>query len=252
MGRAEIRDRVRVGFARSVAPRRDFEEIKGSPGGIDQCIGRVPLSKIFEEELRADHALAIQDEGARMGHALRLAACGRVADVIGLDRPALGIGEHREADLHAVGEGLQGLGIVITEADNLDTGGFDRLEVALQLDQLRAAVGSPVGRAVEHQGDLALAEEFLQRALLALLILEGELRRLLADLQAGILIGRASPWSGRRWPVRRAARGPPRASAIVSGMASNSFADEDGIESGGTGTVRIPGTFMRTAIGPGQ
>ena len=31
-----------------------------------------------------------------------------------------------------------------------------------ELDQLRAAERSPVGRAVEYQGDLSLAEEFVQ------------------------------------------------------------------------------------------
>ena len=132
----------------------------------------------------------IQDEGTRIGHALRPAFGGLVADVVGVDRLAPGIGEQWEGDLHAVGEGLQDLRVVIADADELDTGILDGLEVALQLDQLRAAERSPVGRAVKHQGDLALVEEFVQRALLALLVLEGEPRRRCADLQAGLFLGR--------------------------------------------------------------
>ena len=90
-----------------------------------------------------------------------------------LDRLALGVGEQRECDLHAVGEGLEDLRVVVTDADDLDPGPLNGLEVALQLDQLRAAERSPVGGPVEHQGDLALLQEFVERTLPTLLVLQG-------------------------------------------------------------------------------
>jgi hypothetical protein len=63
----------------------------------------------------------------------------------------------------------------------------------LQLNQLPAAERSPVGRAVEHEGDLALLEQVIERALFAFLILECKFRRLFADLQASLIVGRGFP-----------------------------------------------------------
>src|SRR5207245_1887900 len=109
---------------------------------LDQRVGRVAFANPFEEELRANHTRLIEDKSARMGYALRLASGGLVADVERVDRLAPGIGEQREGDLHAVGELLQDLRVIVADADELDSCVFDGLEVALQLDQLRAAEGS--------------------------------------------------------------------------------------------------------------
>ncbi len=116
----------------------------------------------FEEQLGANHTLLIDDESAWMRCAHRFPFGGLVANIVGLDGLALGIGEQREGDFQPGRGRLQDLGVIITDADDLDPGVLDRLEVTLQLDQLRAAERSPVGRAVEYQGRLALLEDLVQ------------------------------------------------------------------------------------------
>jgi hypothetical protein len=134
----------------------------GSLRRLDEGFRGVAVAIPFKEELGADHTLSIQDEGPWIRDALRPAFGCLVADVVSLDRLAPGVGEQREGDLRAVGEGLQDLRVVIADADDLNPGSLDRLEVALQLDQLRAAERSPVGGAVKDQGDLTLVEELVE------------------------------------------------------------------------------------------
>src|SRR5262249_31790184 len=145
---------------------------------------RVAVAKPFEEELRADHAVSIQDEGPRIRHAFGLPLGGLVADVVGIDRLALGVRQQGGCDLRPVRELLEDGRVVVADTYELDPGLLDRLDVALQLDQLRPAEWSPIGRAEEHEGDLTLLEELVERPLLAPLVGEGELRGRGADLQA--------------------------------------------------------------------
>ena len=130
---------------------------------------RKPSRKSFAQ----DHALLIEDEGARIGHALRLALGGLVADVVGIDRLALGVRQQGEGDLRLVGELLEDRRRIVADADDLDSRrprstSRSRCSWTNCVRQIR----SPVGRAVEDQGDLALLEELVERALLALLVLE--------------------------------------------------------------------------------
>src|SRR5262245_28365916 len=60
---------------------------------LDEFLRRVPVAVAFEEELRADYALAIHDEGPRIGDALRLPFGHLVADMVGVDRLAPGVRE---------------------------------------------------------------------------------------------------------------------------------------------------------------
>ena len=139
----------------------------------------------FEEKLRSDHTLGIDDERPREGNTLSLALRRGVEDIVFLNDLTLGIGQEGEADLRRVGEFLEDAGRIVADSDDLDARLIDRLEVTLQLDQLRAAEWSPVRRTVKDQRDFALLEQVIQRAILALLVLEGEPRSLGTNLQAG-------------------------------------------------------------------
>jgi hypothetical protein len=72
----------------------------------------------------------------------------------------------------------------------LQTGGFDFFQIGLQLNQLLFAIRSPTCRAVEDQGDIAFFQEFLERSVIAILVLEVEARGLDAYLEAGFVIRR--------------------------------------------------------------
>ncbi len=58
----------------------------------------------------------------------------------------------------------------------------------LQLDELRTAVGSPIGAAREGQQQAVGAHQAVQRMLLAVLVWQGEIGRLLADLGTALKI----------------------------------------------------------------
>ena len=59
-------------------PDKPVQPVLGGVGGhltaftALQALRSVPVAKPFKEELRADHARSIQDEGTRIGHALAL------------------------------------------------------------------------------------------------------------------------------------------------------------------------------------
>jgi hypothetical protein len=55
----------------------------------------------------------------------------------------------------------------------------------LQLDELIAAVGSPIGAAAENQQQPIFSHQFGQRSALAMLISQRKVRHLLADLSTG-------------------------------------------------------------------
>ena len=51
---------------------------------------------------------------------------------------------------------------IVTDGDNLNAGSLDLLQVALQLDQLLLAKGSPTRRAEKDQGDVAFLQKLIQ------------------------------------------------------------------------------------------
>src|SRR5215472_389273 len=82
-------------------------------GRLDKGFRRVAVAIPFEKELRTDHTLSIDDKGTGIGHSLRPAFGGFVADVVGIDRLALGVGQQWEGDLRSVGELLEQRWIII-------------------------------------------------------------------------------------------------------------------------------------------
>ena len=100
----------------------------GSLDGLrrpDEFFRRVAFTKSFEEELRPDHALLIHDERTRLGHAYRFAFRGLVANVVGVDRLALGVRQQRERDFRSFGKLLEHRRRIVADADDLDPGVFD-------------------------------------------------------------------------------------------------------------------------------
>ena len=87
---------------------------------LDECVGRVAVAITFEEELRADRAFSIQDEGSRFGHARRLAFGGLVTNMVGVDGLAPGVREQGEGDPRAVGKPLEYLRRIVADADDMD------------------------------------------------------------------------------------------------------------------------------------
>ena len=113
-------------FARSPRRWRPKQSLHGLCR-LDKSLRGVAFPKSLEEKLRANYTRLIEYKRTRIWHPLLLAPRGRVADVVSLDRLALGVRQQWKADPHPVGESLQDLGAVITDADDLDPGVLDRL-----------------------------------------------------------------------------------------------------------------------------
>ncbi len=152
---------------------------------LDDGLGGGAVSVMFEEEFGLDDAGAVDDEGAWMGDAVPAGGGLAVADAEGVDGLAFRVGQEREGDGAFLGESSEEGLAVVADGDDLAAGCLDGFKALLQLDQLRFAVGSPIGRAMEDEGDGAQLEEGGERAFLSVLIAEGEVGRGLADGEAG-------------------------------------------------------------------
>ncbi len=104
----------------------------------------------------AGDTLAIDQVGARMRQAVAK------MDAERSDRLATFVGQEWEADSGWLGEFTQHVNGVVTDTHNLSARGLDRSDVLLQLDQLLPAERSPIGRAIEDQGYIALRDEFIE------------------------------------------------------------------------------------------
>ncbi len=97
------------------------------------------------EEFLPNHAFGIDEEIPRPRHALELSGRLGVQNLVGPDRFRIRVSEQRKFDLAAVGEGLQYFLAVIADGRQFDPLFLESCFCVLQLDQLRFAVGSPIG-----------------------------------------------------------------------------------------------------------
>ena len=97
-----------------------------------------------------------------------------VQQVIPLDYRRPGVRQHGKRDAAPAGEIRERRGRVIAHRDEPEALPFQRRHPALQLHELRLAVGSPVGRAEEHQQRALRPEQRQEAVRLAVLIREGE------------------------------------------------------------------------------
>jgi hypothetical protein len=108
----------------------------------------------------------------------------RVQDSVAANRRRAGVGQQRKADPMALGEISQDLLGVVADSCYMDPLLAELFETTLQLDELRAAERSPVGRAEEHQHRAARPHDRLQVAHAAGLVSEVEIRNSLSHLRA--------------------------------------------------------------------
>jgi len=166
---------------------------RGFFGCVDECLGGVALLVAFEEELGADNAVFVDEVRAGVGHAFEtsrahfLSVHGRVADAVGVDGLAAFVGQEREVNVVLVRKALQCFDGVVADADEFDVCRFDFRFIGVQLNQLPLAVGSPIGGTVKDEGDKAVGiEEAFKGVFLAVLILEREGERLVADFDGAL------------------------------------------------------------------
>lgn len=102
-----------------------------------------------------------------------------------VDQLAANIRKHRIFDTVSLGEPLQDLARVISDRRRIDSVGLEIYERELQLDELIAAVWSPIRAAAEHQQQAVGSHQFIQRSGLTVLIGQSEIGNLLTDLGPG-------------------------------------------------------------------
>jgi hypothetical protein len=128
--------------------------------GCEDCRRRIALLVRILEIACGDDALAIDDERPRMRDAVRsrprLVLVVENAEAPDDCRP--GIGDQGKRDATRVSEPLERLCRIVTNGDEPETMPADVVVAALQLDQLRLAVGSPVGRSKEDEHGAFRAE----------------------------------------------------------------------------------------------
>ena len=90
---------------------------------------------------------------ARKGDAVKGQALGNVGveDSVSANHLAALVRQHRVGDPMGCREAGQDVGRIVTDAGELDPICLQRFVIVLQLDELRAAVGSPVGAAHKYQ-----------------------------------------------------------------------------------------------------
>src|SRR2546430_7391 len=171
---------------RSASPVISTDSGGSLPGvleGLDECFGRVPFLVSFEEKLRTDDALGIDNERARVRNAAPAFGRFLVANAVGVDGLAAGVGEEWIADGAVRGEAFEDGWRIVADGHKLAAGRLDFLQAGLQLDQLHLAVGSPIRRAVKDQCHRAFLEQRLEGNVAVVLVFEREGWRFLSDGQ---------------------------------------------------------------------
>jgi hypothetical protein len=155
------------------------------------------------EQFRPNDAVTIYQECAGVWDTVPL----RIADPVGFDRPAAGVGQQRERDVAPAGEVGQGVSGVVADGDKFETRIRDLLQVGLQLDQLLLAERSPPRRAEKDNRHGPFLPQLVERLFDTRLVLEREGRRSGADRQTRLGFGRRpitsragrwAAWLGRR------------------------------------------------------
>ncbi len=117
----------------------------------------------LEEQFGPDNPFLIQKESSWIRDSFQKWVIGHffVFDSKGSDYLALGVGEKRKGDFPFLGESRENFYLVVTNTNDLDLGGFQFLDVLLQLNQLLNAKRSPAGGTIENQGHLiSFVEKF--------------------------------------------------------------------------------------------
>lgn len=126
---------------------------KYGPGGIPLLI------RVLEEACR-HNTFPVDDKSARVRNPVRAGARLRlfVQDAKAPDDRGPRVGDQREPDSARVGELLQRRRRIVTDRNESEPLLADLIVAALQLDELRLAVGSPIGGAEEHEHRALWAE----------------------------------------------------------------------------------------------
>lgn len=127
--------------------------------------GRPPVHVAALEELRADDAMLVGDEGHRVGNAVRRISLGilGVQQAEAADDRRIGVREQRERDLPSFREVLEDRRGIVTQGRDPESALPERLDLALQLDELALAVQSSVRGAEEDQHEALRPAEALER-----------------------------------------------------------------------------------------
>lgn len=112
----------------------------------DHVVRREAILIFCFKEFFADCAFGIDEKEAGQRHPLTDPSRFFVENLESSDDLGIGIGEQGEVDLASVGEILQDLRAVIADRRQPDPLLFKSLFRLLELDELRLAVGSPIGR----------------------------------------------------------------------------------------------------------
>ena len=108
-----------------------------------------------------------------------------IENSVAADHCAALVREHREGYLMCAGETGQHRGRIVTDRRQSQAALCERAGRMLQLDELRLAIGSPVGAAGESQQHPLTAHQALERVGAAVLILQFKRRSGLADRDPG-------------------------------------------------------------------
>jgi hypothetical protein len=109
-----------------------------------------------------------------------------VENAKGANHLAAYVGKQRIFDRISLTETLQNLARVIGDRCRVDSVGFELFERELQLDELIAAVGSPISTAAEYEQQAIRPQQVVQLSTLAVLISERKIRDPFADLWSGL------------------------------------------------------------------
>jgi hypothetical protein len=119
-----------------------FPAAKGSHGTtlldllhrLDEGVRVVPILVAVQEQLRPNHSLLIDQHGAWIRNACLHALGFFIEQVKITDGLAAGVGKKRIGDLAGLAELGEDVDGIVTDGNDLDTGGFNLFQVRLQLN----------------------------------------------------------------------------------------------------------------------
>lgn len=94
--------------------------------GLDDLGGGVSFAIAVVGEPGDDSAVLSDDKGSRVRDAGGSAAGGGVADLEGVDRPALRVGQKGVGDVAILGESFEDIDGIVADSDRLDSGFSER------------------------------------------------------------------------------------------------------------------------------